>query len=125
MLDALNIVEINKLMWSDNTDFVAGQLVHLINMALDQVAPVKKIQIRNRYAPYISESTKVLMKERDSAKYTFLKSQSGVDKKKYAVIRNKVLKIQRQEKKMWIDRMLGEDGKNAKKNMENCQNSEW
>ena len=81
MLDALNIVEINKLMWSDNTDFVAGQLVHLINMALDQVAPVKKIQIRNRYAPYISESTKVLMKERDSAKYTFLKSQSGVDKK--------------------------------------------
>ena len=36
---------------------------------LDLHAPVKTIQIRNNYAPWLSNSTKELMKERDIAQH--------------------------------------------------------
>ena len=115
MLDELKVVEINKLLWSYDTELVATQLVHLINQALDQVAPTKKIQVRKNYAPYIGTETKMIMKDRDSAKLKFWSTQSPDDKIMYNKLRNKALKMQRDEKRKWIEDMLGEDGEDAKK----------
>ena len=55
------------------------------------------------------------MRSRDIAKTTFLKSKSPVDKSAYNKIRNLVLKMQRKEKAIWISRMFGDNGTNAKK----------
>ena len=105
----------NRLLWSTNPEDVANQLVLEINRCLNIIAPVKKIQIRKQYASYISEGTKILMKERNMAKATFNISHTEEDKKSYNTIRNLVLKIQRKEKSDWVKRMLGEDGNNSKK----------
>ena len=115
MLKCLEMPFINKLMWNDNPEEVADHLVASINRSLDIVAPFKKTQIRKHYAPSISEATKILMKERDLAKTTFITSQMNEDKIKYNKIRNLVLKKQRKDKSQWIAKMLGGDETNAKK----------
>ena len=40
-----------------------------MNMILDRLAPIKTIQVRNHYAPWLSSSTKELMKERNIAQH--------------------------------------------------------
>ena len=61
MLEALIIPSINKLLWIEDTEKVANGLVYIINNALDIVAPKKKTQLRNNYAPGLSMKTKELM----------------------------------------------------------------
>ena len=99
MIKALRFKEINKLLWEIDPDYVAVQLVQEINYALDLIAPVKKTQLRTRYAPSISDQTKVLMKSRDDKKGKYLKTRTKEDKEDYTTMRNLVLAIQRKEKK--------------------------
>ena len=54
MLQHLNIPAINALLCEVDTEYVATNLVNIINYALNIVAPIKKIQIRNKYAAHLS-----------------------------------------------------------------------
>ena len=57
---------------------------------LDCMAPVKKIQIRNRFAPWLSEATKQLMKERDFAQITASETKKAEDQKDYKNLETKL-----------------------------------
>ena len=50
----------------DDADVAVRLLSSKITFILDAVAPMRTIQVRTRYAPWLSSTTIQLMKERDS-----------------------------------------------------------
>ena len=57
---------------------------------LDKLAPVKTVQTRTKYAPWLSNSTKSLMKERDEAQRKAASTKHEDDWKTYKRLRNQV-----------------------------------
>ena len=70
------------------------------------MAPIKTFQVRTKYAPWISESTKVKIRERDLAQSTAALSQSADDWSKYKSLRNALNNLSKKEKELWHKRKL-------------------
>lgn len=58
-------------------------------------APMRKCIVKARPAPWLNETIKSLMKERDEAKSTLVKSGLVEDRFKYCQLRNQVTKLTR------------------------------
>ena len=63
---------IRKVSWWDiymcnNVDEAVSEMSHRITSILNVMAPIKSFQVRKNYAPWISESAKVRIRERDLA----------------------------------------------------------
>ena len=69
-----------------------------VNSILDKHAPVKKIQVRSQFAPWLSEETKACIAARDQAYKTALSDRSDKSWSEYKIIRNKVNRQVKQEK---------------------------
>ena len=54
------------------------------------MAPIKSIQIRTKYAPWLSDQTKSIMKERDRAQKYAQQTNNYEDWRKYKNLRNTV-----------------------------------
>ena len=54
-----------------------------INLALDVVAPFTTVSPKVKYAPHLQASTKIMMKERDFAKFRYLNERSEENGKIY------------------------------------------
>ena len=68
---------------------------------LDRMAPVKKFQIRTKYAAWVSDSTKKKMTARDMAQHTASATGSGEDWDRYKNLRNDVTSLLRKDKSAW------------------------
>ena len=68
---------------------------------LDEMAPIRTIQIREKYAPWLSNDTKQKMAERDQAQQKAAQSKLAADWKTYKLLRNNVNCILRSEKRNW------------------------
>ena len=78
---------------------MAVKFSDLVNDALDDIAPFKKLSLRPDYKHGLSNDTKLLMSERDSARRQ-IKSTSGdkwIALQKYKTLRNRVTKQVRDE----------------------------
>ena len=81
-------------------------LSKFINDILDDLAPVKRFQVRRQYCPWISSETKVLMNERNLAQQKAEKFKCEEWYSKYKFLRNKVTCRLRAEKHSWIREKL-------------------
>ena len=70
------------------------------------MAPVRTVQCRSHYAPWLTTGTKELMKERDSAQKIAASSGNSDDWREYKNKRNTVTARLRQEKKSWERKRL-------------------
>ena len=77
---------------------------------LDRMAPVKTFQLRNKYAAWIGDTTKNLIKERNAAQDLAAQSGTKDDWEEYKVKRNKVTALLVKDKLFW-----------QKKKLENCE----
>ena len=79
---------------------VAVQLVtHKLTEILDIMAPVKSIQTRSRYAPWLSEATKKKIKNRNEAQKKASETNLKSDWDEYRKQRNVINNILKMEKK--------------------------
>ena len=89
------ILEIRKLSWLDVylCDKV-NQAVELmstkITRILDIMAPIRTVQVRTNYFPWLSQETKNMMSERDSLQSRAAKTKSAEDWKRFKTLRNKI-----------------------------------
>ena len=88
----------------------AEQLAKKLNNILDVMAPVKKIQLRNNFAPWISEDCKAEMAARDAANKKAAESGLDTDWDSFRQVRNSVTRRVRKEKEAW-----------RREKMEGCQ----
>ena len=68
---------------------------------LDEMAPIRTIQIREKYAPWLSLNTKQKMAERDQAQQKALQSKLAAEWKAYKLLTHNVNYIFRSEKRNW------------------------
>ena len=78
---------------------LAGKL----NRILDIMAPVKIIQVRTHYAPWMSLETKEMIKDRNRAQRKAVESKNWEECKK---LRNSITCTLKQEKKVWQEKKL-------------------
>ena len=70
------------------------------------MAPVRTVQCRSHFAPWLSTGTKDLMKQREAAQRIAASSGSSDDWRDYKSKRNTVTARQRQEKNSWEKQRL-------------------
>ena len=88
----------------------AEMLTNKLNNILDKMAPVRKIQVRQNYAPWVSDECKREMAARDELQKKAVQSRKDEDWDVFKMFRNKVTRKVRKEKEKW-----------QKKKMEHCQ----
>ena len=112
--------EVRKLRWWDiyscecvNTavQLLSSKLTNI----LDKLAPIKKIQVRARYVPWLSEESKALMKQRDNAQKKAASSKSPDDWRIFKGLRNRVNNRLKSEKKTWQTSQFDEGGNDPSK----------
>ena len=86
---------------SSDANEAAELLAKKLNAILDVMAPVKKIQLRHSFAPWISEECKAEMTARDAANKTASESGLDTDWHHFRQIRNSVTRRVRKEKEAW------------------------
>ena len=102
----LFIKAIREISWwelysCNNPDEAAHIFTRKLSLILDEMAPVRKYQVRRKYAPWLSKSTKELMNERNLAQKRAAKSGKAYEWKSFKKLRNKINAILKKEKG-WI-----------------------
>ena len=87
---------------SGDASKAAELLTSNINSVLNKMAPVKKIQVRQNYAPWVSEGCKRDIDTRERAQEKAVASQQGEDWDEFRRIRNAVTRRVRKEKEDWM-----------------------
>ena len=89
-----------------DANMAAEMLTKKLNVILDEMAPVKKIQLRTNFAPWISEQCKAEMDSRDAAHKTAAESGLDTDWDTFRQVRNSVTRMVRKEKEAWKRRKV-------------------
>ena len=81
-------------------------LTNSLNNILDEMAPIRKIQVRKKYVPWLSATTKELLKERDTAQAKAASSRDQNYWRAYKHLRNTTTSKIRAEKRAWEQQKL-------------------
>ena len=111
-LDAVTALSWWDLYRCEDPEEAARIFTNKLNSVLDEMAPVKKFQVRNHYAPWLTSSTKALITERDLAQLKAAKSGAENDWKLFKQLRNRINNKLKAERRQWQARRL-----------ENCTNT--
>ena len=98
--------EIENISWwdvyaSDDVDVAVDVFTSKLTEILDRMAPVKKFQVRTKYAAWLSENTKERIKDRDRAQQAAVLSGTQEDWSVYKQLRNDLTKVLHKEKLCW------------------------
>ena len=114
------LAEFRKISWWDlyccaDVNVAVKLFTSKFSQVLDKHAPLKKFQNRKRYAPWISNSTKELMQERNSAQAWATATKQAEDWSQYKRLRNRVTKNLKVDKYNWqnnkLDHSYNDSGK--------------
>ena len=106
----------------ENVEEAVKIMTRKISSILDKMAPIKNIQVRTKYAPWMSENTKQRLKERNEAQKIAVETNDGSDWARYKTMRNNVNTILRWERRTWQQKKLedlGNDSSSVWKNVKN------
>jgi hypothetical protein len=105
----------------DDADVAVRLLSSKITFILDAVSPMRTIQVRTRYAPWLSSTTIQLMKERDSQQKLASENNSRDEWNKFKSLRNRINNRLKFEERNWQKLRLEECGENSSKIWKNIK----
>ena len=102
---------VRQLSWFDpymcnDANQAAEILTQKLTRILDNFAPIKTIQVRAKYAAWLTDETKDLMKERNQAQDLAGRTQDADDWRRYKNLRNNVNARLKIERKTWEKKKL-------------------
>ena len=108
------VQSVQQLNWLDvylceDVDEAVHLLSNNLKNVLDQLAPMRTIQVRTKYNPFITKDTLEMMKNRDHLLKIASETKSQTDWKNYKLLRNKV-----------NNRLKYEENKGRRDAMEEC-----
>ena len=103
--------EVENITWwevysSNDVDIAVDIFTAKLTEILDRMAPIKKFQIKTKYVPWLSPSTKDRMKARDQAQQSATASGLPEDWENYKLLRNEVTSLLRKDKSDWQQEKL-------------------
>ena len=119
------LAAVRSLSWWDiysceNVEEAVCKMSGKLTFILDKMAPIKCIQVRTKYAPWMSQNTKDKIKVRDNAQKKAAETKNHDDWLQYKSCRNSVNSILKSEKKRWQQTKLenfGNDSSSVWKNL--------
>ena len=112
------IAAVQQLSWFDiysceDVNTAVNLLTSKLTGVLDIMAPMRTIQVRKKYASWLSSTTLNLMKERDRLQKVASESNKKEDWKYYKVARNKINNRLKFEETSWKRKKLSECGEDS------------
>ena len=109
---------VHQLSWWDvyscqNPDQATAIFTEKLTKILDLMAPVRTIQVRKNYAPWLSKETKRLMQERNEAQKHASQTRDQDDFRQFKSLRNQATAKMRQDKKAWEKQKLSSSLNNS------------
>ena len=103
-----NVAEcgLEEILIYNDTNTAAELLTSKLNGILDVMAPVKKIQTRVKYSPWLSKDTKVLIRDREASQAKAAETDDPEDWRIFRSLRNQVIAKKRADKKKWENQKL-------------------
>ena len=100
------LMEVDNISWwevyaCEDVDVAVDTFTKRLTDILDRMAPIKKFQVRTKYAAWLTDNTKKKIKLRDSAQQAASLSGSQADWEVYKGLRNDLTKVLRKEKLSW------------------------
>ena len=119
------IQAVMKISWLDvylceDVDQAVHLLTVKLNKVLDEMAPVRVFQVRTHYAPWMSQSTKEQIVERDLAQKKAAETKSEDDWRIFKQLRNNINNTLKVEKRVWQEQKIksfGADSSSVWKNL--------
>ena len=109
------IEAVRKISWFDvymteNVDTAVEMITQKLTDILDIMAPVKVIQVRSNYAPWLSDTTKKKIRERNEAQKKASETKLANDWDEYKKLRNSINNSLKSEKKKWQENKISAFG---------------
>ena len=100
------LAEVDKISWwevysCDDVDLAVDIFTKKLTDILDKMAPVKKFQIKSKYAAWVNDTTKNKMKVRNLAQQKASLTGTAEDWSYYKQLRNEVTSLLREDKLNW------------------------
>ena len=102
-LSECNLAEILEC---SNVNDATAMLIEKLTNILDTLAPIKTFQTRSNYAPWLSDETKNIQKERNEAQEKAAQSNDPEDWRLYRSLRNQATAKGRSDHKKWEEDKL-------------------
>ena len=121
------VAAIKQVSWLDiylaeDVNTAVTILSNKITFILDTLAPMKTIQVRTKYAPWLSKHTIELMKERNRKQKVASETKCRDDWKKFKALRNQVNNRLKYEESKWNRNKLEECDGNPSKTWKRVKN---
>ena len=116
-LEALREANVNEVLEYSDANTATNLLVEKLTKILDLLAPVKTIQVRSKYVPWLSDETRKLQVERNCAQERAAHTSDPEDWRHYKSLRNLTTGRVRSDRKRWEEQKLAQD--------ENCSTDIW
>ena len=111
---AVKAVNWFEVYMAEDVNLAADLFTRKLTEVLDLFAPVRTIQLRKTYAPWLQENTKIAMEERNLAQQAAISSKDIDRFRVYKNIRNKVNNMIKSDKRSWeklkLDHMANNSG---------------
>ena len=104
---------LEEILYTADVNIATALLVTKLTEALDKTAPVRTIQTRTRYAPWISDATKDLQKARNEAHEKAAQSDCPEDWRHFRSLRNQATASSRSDKREWERKKLDNHANNS------------
>ena len=105
-LEYLDQINLKEILDCTEVDKAVEILTNKLNIILDELAPIKTFQTRVNYAPWLSDETKLLKKQREEAQEKASRTNNLEDWRLFRAIRNQVTARSRLDKKKWEENKL-------------------
>jgi uncharacterized membrane protein len=108
---------------TEDVEVAVNMVTEKLTAILDFMAPVKVIQTRANYAPWLSESTKKKIKDRNEAQKKASQTKLKSDWDEYKRQTNLINNILKDEKRSWQENKIsdfGSDTSSIWKNVKSC-----
>ena len=99
--EAVRQVSWYELYMCDSPSKAVDILTKELNIILDKLAPVRTIQVRTKYASWLSDESKKLLKDRNEAQKRAVESKDPDDWRAFKNLRNTTTARLRAEKREW------------------------
>ena len=102
---------VRNIKWYDvyscqDVDLAVDIFTSSLTEILDKMAPVKRFQVRTKYAAWVSDNTKEKIRARDAAQMTAATTQPKEDWDRYKRLRNDLSVVKKREKLAWHQQKL-------------------
>ena len=104
--EAVKQISWYELYMCDSPSKAADILTKELSNILDRLAPVRTIQVRTKYAAWLSDASKIVLQERNEAQKRAAESKDPDDWRAYRNLRNTATARLRAEKREWEKQKL-------------------